>query len=629
MDPAGDGGEHRNALPIADNPAMTHPLPPFEVPPREVTMARLMKGASRLAGFSRDMPYTVADRLEERARDAADRPFLLFEDQVITYAEANRRADCIAQALLGAGVRPGDVVALLMENRPEFVLFWLGLAKAGIVTALINTSARGAVLSHALEAVAARAIVVGSELAEAVAMLPEPALPAWEWAEPGTPHSGQHPDFAQLLATAPKTPLPAGHRAGITAADPLYLIFTSGTTGLPKAAKMSHLRFLNAGEMMGGLMGFGPEDVFYCVLPLYHGAGGMVVPSGALAFGIPFVLRRRFSTSGFWKDVRRHRITAVYYIGEIIRYLLNVPPAADDRDNSLRAMGGAGLRPDVWQAFVERFGVDQVIEGLGSTEANYGITNVDNRIGSVGRLPYPDHTNIRVLRYDVDTGEHLRTPDGQYVRAAAGETGELVAEVLPGPGLAGFFEGYTSTAETERKLLRNVFREGDVWFRTGDLVRFDAEDYYYFVDRVGDTYRWKSENVATQEVETILAQAPGVAVANVYGVRVPGHEGRAGMAALTPDDGFDFDPAAFHAHARTHLAPYAVPVFLRITAAPAMTTTYKLVKTALQRQGYSPAATGGDALYVADAMAGTYVPLTDTALARLGFAPFEDPPHAT
>ncbi|MFM7067059.1 MAG: long-chain-acyl-CoA synthetase [Gammaproteobacteria bacterium] len=607
---------------------MSQSLPVFEVPPREVTMARLMRGASRLAHFSRDMPYTVADRLEERARDAADRPFLLFEEQVISYAEANRRADRIGQAALRAGLQRGQVVALLMENRPEFVLFWLGLAKVGIVTALINTSARGAVLSHALAAVEARALVVGSELVEAVATLAECPLPVWEWAEPGIPSTGRFEDFAVLLAAAPTDPVPSSRRAGLVAADPLYLIFTSGTTGLPKAAKMSHLRFLNAGEMMGGLMGFGPQDVFYCVLPLYHGAGGMVVPSGALAFGIPFVLRRRFSTSGFWNDVRRHRITAVYYIGEIIRYLLNVPPAADDHDNTLRAMGGAGLRPDVWEAFVERFGVEQVIEGLGSTEANYGITNVDNRIGSVGRLPYPEYTNVRVLRYDVDAGEHLRTPEGQFLQATAGETGELVAEVLPGPGLAGFFEGYTSAAETERKLLRNVFRDDDVWFRSGDLVRFDTDGYYYFVDRVGDTYRWKSENVSTQEVETVLAQAPGIAVANVYGVRVPGHEGRAGMAAVTPTAGSTFDAARFHAHARAHLAPYAVPVFLRLTAAPEMTTTYKLVKTTLQRQGYSPATTGDDALYVADAAAGTYVPLTEAALARLGLAPFEESPHA-
>ena len=605
----------------------------FQVPPRELTMERLMRGASRLAGFSRDMPYTVADRLEERARDAGDRPFLLFEEQRITFAEANAHADRIGQALLAAGYRPGDVVALLMDNRPEFVLAWLGMAKAGIVAALINTSARGVVLAHALQATGAKALLVGSELAGAVAsMEPAPAIPVWQWAEPGMDAFGALPDFAALLAAAPATPVSPAVRAGIVASSPLYLIFTSGTTGLPKAARMSHLRFLNAGEVMGGLMGLGPGDVFYCVLPLYHGAGGMVVPSGALAFGIPFVLRRKFSASGFWTDVRRHRITAVYYIGEVVRYLLAAPPAADDRNHTLRAMGGAGLRADVWATFVERFGIQQVIEGLGSTEANYGITNVDNRIGSVGRLPYPAYTNVRVIRYDVDTGEHLRTPDGGYVQAAADEVGELVAEVLAGNGLMGFFEGYTSPEETERKLLRNVFREGDVWFRTGDLVRFDADDYYYFVDRVGDTFRWKSENVATQEVETVLASAPGVAVANVYGVQVPGIEGRAGMVALTMAPGERFDAAGFHAFAVARLAHYAVPVFVRLAAAPEMTTTYKLMKTALQKQGYSPRTTGGDPLFVADTVAGTYVPLTPEALVRLGFRPFDDgqePAHAS
>lgn len=621
-------------------------MPVFQVPPRELTMERLMRGASRLAAFSRDMPYTVPDRLEQRAREVGDRPFLYFEEQVITFAEANTRADQIAHTLVAAGYGRGDVVALLMDNRPEFVLAWLGMAKVGIVAALINTSARGVVLAHALQATGARALLVGSELAAAVAddtaMAAETAVagqaatatsvpvPVIEWAEPGTSTTGRFPSFAHLLAATPATPVDPAVRTGMVASDTLYLIFTSGTTGLPKAAKMSHLRFLNAGEVMGGLMGLGAEDVFYCVLPLYHGAGGMVVPSAALAFSIPFVLRRKFSTSGFWKDVRRHRITAVYYIGEVVRYLLNVPPKPDDRDNTLRTMGGAGLRPDVWQAFVERFGVDQVIEGLGSTEANYGITNVDNRIGSVGRLPYPAYTNVRVLRYDVDKGEHLRTEAGTYVQAQAGQTGELVAEVLGGNGLMGFFEGYTSAEETERKLLRNVFREGDVWFRTGDLVRFDEDDYYYFVDRVGDTFRWKSENVATQEVETVLAGAPGVAVANVYGVRVPGCEGRAGMVALTLADGAAFDAAGFHAYATARLAPYAVPVFVRLAAAPEMTTTYKLMKTALQRQGYAPQAVGGDPLYVADTAAGTYVPLSDETLARLGLAAFEvETPNAS
>ncbi|MBS0366314.1 MAG: long-chain-acyl-CoA synthetase [Proteobacteria bacterium] len=626
----------------------------FQVPSREETLARLMRGARRVTGFTRDMPYTVADRLEERARDSGARPFILFEDQCVTYAEANCWANQVANAALAAGLRCGDVVALLMHNRPQFVLIWLGLAKAGIVTALINTSATGDVLGHALRQVAPRALIVGSELVASLDGLDPADRPAviWEQAETapegssggvssvegrsggGSSGGGRSrsslrseggaygSDFDAALRAASDRDPDRAVRAGVRLADPLYYIFTSGTTGLPKAARVSHMRFINAGEMMGGLLGFGADDVFYCVLPLYHGAGGMVVPSVALAFGVPFVLRRKFSTRGFWQDVRRHRITAVYYIGEIIRYLLEAPVRPDDRDHSLRAMGGAGLRPDVWRQFVVRFGVTDVVEGLGSTEANYGISNVDNRIGSVGRLPYPQHSNIRVVRYDVDQDTHVRDAQGHLVLARPGEPGELIAEVLGGSGVMGFFEGYTSPQATEAKLLRDVFQPGDVWFRSGDLVRFDADDYFYFVDRVGDTFRWKGENVSTQEVEVTLAPFAGPTVINVYGVRVPGTEGRAGMAALTYAPGGLFDPAAFYAFASAHLAPHAVPLFVRLSATADMTTTFKLRKVDLQRQGYDPALANGDALFVADGAAGRYVPLTEAALARLDIAAY-------
>ncbi|MFD2499307.1 hypothetical protein ACFSTI_11300 [Rhizorhabdus histidinilytica] len=286
-------------------------------------------------------------------------------------------------------------------------------------------------------------------------------------------------------------------------------------------------------------------------------------------------------------------------------------------------MTGAGLKPDLWEAFADRFGVDAIIEGLGSTEANYGITNVDGRPGSVGRLPYPRATNIRILKWDVAAGEHVRDAAGNPVEAGPHEAGELVAEVLDGNGVAGFFEGYTSAEATEAKLLRDLFRPGDRWFRSGDLVRFDEEDYFFFVDRVGDTFRWKSENVSTAEVETVLSGFPGPSVVNVYGVRVPGTEGRAGMAALTYGDGAAFDPQGFHAFATAHLAPYAVPLFVRLSATAEMTTTFKLRKVDLQREGYDPAAARGDRLYVADPAAGRYVPLTGDALARLGIPPFE------
>jgi fatty-acyl-CoA synthase len=594
----------------------------FVVPSREESMARFMRGGSRVAHFKRDMPYTTSDRLTERAADAGDKPFIIFEDRVITFAEANRIAERIGQSAIVAGFKTGDVIALLMENRPEFVLTWLGLAKAGVVTALLNTAARGNVLTHALTTTNAKALIIGTELLGALDTIDPLQIPIWEWNEQGVP-AGTHKDFAAAIEAASAEPVPASVRAGIIASNPLYLIFTSGTTGLPKAAKMSHLRFLNSGEVMGGMMAGRPDDVMYCVLPLYHGAGGMVIPSISLAFGIPFVLRRKFSSSNFWPDVRRHKITGMYYIGEIVRYLMNAPPSPNDKDHTLRNMGGAGLRPDIWAGFVERFGIENVFEGLGSTEANYGITNVDNRIGSVGRVPFPQYSNVRVIRYDFDAADHVRDANGQLVQAKPGEVGELIAEVLPGPSPAGFFEGYLSQPETEKKLIRDIFKPGDVWFRSGDLVRFDEEDYYWFVDRVGDTYRWKSENVSTLEVETILSAYPDIAIVNVYGVKVPNIEGRAGMAAVTMEQGAKFDPVGFYKYAAEKLASYAVPVFVRLTEAPDMTTTYKLKKTALQREGFDPANVGNDEILIANQAVGKYIPLTAEVLDTAGPAWFE------
>jgi len=404
-------------------------------------MARLMRGYSRISGFRRDLPYTVADRLEERAAALAERPFILFGDQCISFGEMNRRANRVAHAALTAGLRPGDAVALLMLNRPEYIMVWLGLAKVGIVTALINTSATGNILTHALRQARARALIVGSELVSAIERLPQSDRPALilEHTEAGSASSDVAGlvDFNAALLAARDTNPESRLRAAITMADPLYYIFTSGTTGLPKAARMSHMRFLIAGEIMAGVMEFTAADTFYCVLPLFHGAGGMVVPSLALAVGCPFVLRRKFSRSGFWPDVRRYDITGFNYIGEIIRFLLAVPPEVGDRDHSLRVMCGAGLKEETWQAFVERFGVRQVIEGMGATEANYGITNVDNKIGSVGRLPYPDQTNMRVIRYDIEQETHERDRDGRLIEAGHGEIGELIAEVTDGTAPGG------------------------------------------------------------------------------------------------------------------------------------------------------------------------------------------------
>ena len=601
--------------------------------PREQTQAALSLISQCTLAHTPGQTYTVADRFEERARDRGAHPFIVFEGRRVSYAETNAAANRVAHAVRETGLARGDTAGLLMENRPEYVACWAGLAKLGVTAGLINPNVRGRALAHALDTIGARVVLAGSECAGALESLAPEALARLEALvvpDPARPAPEQIPPFARdlgaALAAAPEGDPPASLRAALTAGEPLFDMFTSGTTGLPKAARLSHMRWLGVGDAMSGVCGYGPGDVIYCVLPLYHGAGGMVVVSSALAQGMTMVLRRRLSASAFWDDVREHGVTGCQYIGEMCRYLMNQPPSPRDRDHGLRVMMGAGLGPDLFEAFRQRFGIERVFEGWSSTEANTSLINVDNRPGSCGRIPFPELHNGRLIRYDHATDSHPRDARGFCIPCCEGEVGEFIGAIpdLPGSG-AGRFEGYTSQQATEAKILRGVFAPGDAWYRSGDLLRRDADDYYYFVDRIGDSFRWKSENVSTQEVAEVLHGFPGIAVANVYGVRVPGMEGRAGMAALVLSDGTAFDPRVFHAFVAKELPRYAAPVFLRIAGEAEVTTTFKLRKVDLQREGYGAAV--ADPMFVRDDRLGAYVPLDAGALAAAGYPPFEAEPE--
>ena len=290
-------------------------------------------------------------------------------------------------------------------------------------------------------------------------------------------------------------------------------------------------------------------------------------------------------------------------------------------------MLGAGLSPDSWQRWLERFGPIQVFEGWGATEANAAIINVDNYFGSCGRVPDWNKTNVRLVRYDIENDCHPRDENGFYQVCEVGEAGEAMGFIVDHPEIGGGrFEGYTSAEATESKIRRNVFREGDAYWSSGDLLRQDADGYCYFVDRIGDTYRWKSENVSTAEVSDALGDLAGLELINVYGVQVPGHEGRAGMAAVLMQPGCDFDPQALYHLTEARLPRYAAPVFVRVTRSADLTASFKLRKVDLQRQGYCPARCS-DPLYIRDESAGTYVPYSLHALERAGLAAFAVADH--
>ena len=594
--------------------------------PREETQAKLDRLSAATLRHVPSQTLTVGDRLEERAAAHLETIFIRFEDRPLSYGAANAHANRAAHAAWALGLRRGDVAALLMENRPEFVTTWMGLAKLGVTTALLNTQLRGRALEHAVATAKPSLVIAGAECGDAIASLSDAARRAWPLYVTSEDDDGAGPvpgagNWDALLARAGTENPNRAARDGLVAGDDLFFIYTSGTTGLPKAARLSHMRWLGVGDGMSCIAGYGPDDVIACVLPLYHGAGGMVVVSSALAQGAAMFLARRFSASRFWEDATRHGVTGFQYVGEICRYLVNQPPGPHDRAHRVRVMMGAGLGRDVWEEFQRRFGVSQILEGWSSTEANTSLINVDGRVGSCGRIPFPERHNGRLIRYDMDADEHPRDANGRCIACPPGEVGEFIGAIpdLPDSG-AGRFEGYTDADATARKILRDVFTPGDRWYRSGDLLRCDEEGYYFFVDRIGDTYRWKSENVSTQEVAEALGGFPGLDVANVYGVEVPGTEGRAGMAALVLRDRDAFDGAAFFAWVAERLPGYAAPLFVRLVAEPDQTATFKLRKVDLQREGYDPARVA-DPLFVRDDAARAYVSLDAATLARLGVPP--------
>ena len=540
-----------------------------------------------LARIKPDSRRTIVDIVERQARATPAAPAIYYLDEVMSYAALDARANAYGHWALAQGLKRGDCVALFMENRPDFLCCWLGLFKAGLSVALINTNQRGQALAHSVEIAGAKHLIVGVELAPCV---PEAApfftAPPVNWVQ-----GGVHPPLQDLdaaLAAMPAAPVARAARRGITAKDRAFYIYTSGTTGLPKAANFSHMRML---FMMSGFVGaLAPKssDRIYDPLPLYHATGGVCAVGMAFMTGGAVILKRKFSLNEFWSDIHKYDATIFAYIGELCRWLLNAPLGPYERDHHIRAITGNGLRPEIWQRFQERFAIPRIVEFYGATEGNVSMLNYDGTLGSVGRVP--DYLEwllpTRVVRFDVEREMPVRGSDGLCIECGPDEAGEAVGRLSARPGRN--FEGYTKKTESEKKILRDVFAKGDAWFRTGDLMRRDEHGYFYFVDRIGDTFRWKGENVATSEVAEALSAIPGIKETNVYGVKVPGADGRAGMAALVVDGNFDI--TTLGEKLEGHLPAFARPVFLRLQPQIDVTGTFKQRKVELVREGFDPSA---------------------------------------
>jgi fatty-acyl-CoA synthase len=540
--------------------------------------------AKRLPGLAMDAPVIVQGVLtgfmarpsgktsigkvfQDRAARYGDHVFIKFDDESVTYKEANETVNRYAAVLAARRVGRGDVVGIILKNSPRSVFLMLAVVKLGAIAGMLNYNQTGKVLAHSVELLEAKLLVGDDELLAAVD-------------ESGAEVSDKlSVDELERLAADAPTDNPTV-TSSVLAKDKAFYIFTSGTTGMPKASVMTHYRWLRALAGFGGIgMRLHSKDTLYSCLPLYHNNALTVAVSSVVNSGATLALGKSFSASKFWDDVIRYDATAFIYIGEVCGYLLNQPEKDTDRKHKVRVIGGNGLRPGIWDEFTKRFGIKRVCEFYAASEGNTAFVNVLNIPKSTGICPTP----VAFVEYDGESGDPVRDDNGRVTKVKNGEPGLLLSKV------SNFqpFDGYTDKEATEKKLVRDAFKKGDVWFNTGDLMRSQGFGHAAFADRLGDTFRWKGENVATTQVEHAVARDSNVDDCTVYGVEVEGEGGKAGMAAVQLKDGADFDGKALAKAVYENLPPYAMPLFVRVVDQLEKTSTHKTKKVDLAKQGYS------------------------------------------
>lgn len=561
----------------------------YKLPLFCVGLPKRIQGAYMAGRKAGNYPAGIGFCLEKSAKRNPNGTAIIFENAEYTYKELNNWVNRVSHAFIHLGIKKGDVVAVFIENRPELLVCIAALAKIGGVSALINTSQRGAPLRHSLSVVNATRVVVGEELFDALIAEKE-ILPKGEDTLLYLPDIDTNkalndypvPENTTDLASLQRTCNVENPSSTSDARpnDACCYFYTSGTTGLPKAAVMTHGRFMKAYGGAGlACLQLTNKDRAYVTLPFYHGTALAVAWGSILAGDACLIMARKFSASEFWVEVRRTKATAFCYVGELCRYLLAQAESRDDKKHHIRMMFGNGLRPNLWKPFKKRFGVSQVMEFYGSSEGNIGFLNLFNHDCTVGCTSVP----YAIVEYDIEHDQPVRHSDGFMRKVARGESGLLLGEISDKTP----FDGYTDPDKTEEKILRNVFVNGDAWFNSGDLMRDQGFKHVQFVDRLGDTFRWKGENVSTTEVENCIGQFPAISDVIVYGVEIPETNGRAGMASLWLKDGEYFDPELFYKHVKSVLPAYAAPLFVRVAKDAMETTgTFKYKKTDLKKQAF-------------------------------------------
>ncbi|XP_038222993.1 long-chain fatty acid transport protein 4-like [Zerene cesonia] len=531
---------------------------------------------------------TVAELFTKRAKEHPDAPcFFVVGGRTWTYKELAERSNQVAKVMQEhLGLKRGDVICIFMPNCAEYVYMWLGMAKLGVISALINSNLRHKPLLHCIQVANAKAIIYSDCLAGAISEIKDQLPPGIKQFQLYGECDAQAIDLIQEMEKQSTEHPVVAEKPEYN--DTLLYIYTSGTTGMPKAAVMKNSKYLLVAVATYHMLGLRAGDRMYNPLPLYHLAGGLVGTSAAIVDGVPSVLRTKFSATNYWLDCIKYECTVAQYIGEMCRYLLAQPPRPTDSQHRVRIMVGNGMRPAIWQQIVDRFKVPQINEIYGATEGNANIINVDNTVGAVGFLPklVPARLHpIALVRVD-ELGNVLRGPDGFCVRCQPNEPGMFIG-LISQNNAARAYHGYVDKSDSKRKVECDVFRKGDAAFVSGDILVADELGYLYFRDRTGDTYKWKGENVATAEVEDALAPALARRDVVVYGVSIPQTEGRAGMAAIA-DPQRSLDLRALAHHLDLSLPSYARPLFLRIKDDIEITSTFKLKKLQYQKEGFDP-----------------------------------------
>ncbi|KOX75216.1 Long-chain fatty acid transport protein 4, partial [Melipona quadrifasciata] len=524
--------------------------------PRDlVAITRYIKVLWIIRGHERKN-RSIADVFRQYVNRHPNKVCFIYEDQEWTFQQVEDYSNKVATVFKSSGYRKGDVIGILLENRVEFVALWLGLSKLGIIVPLLNTNLRKTALQHSISVSKCQALIYGADFTDPISDIIDSTDPKFPLYRVGSLSNSKisklkDNDLDALMANVSSAPPVSEEKSAYH--DQLVYIFTSGTTGLPKAAVITNSRFMFMATGIFMLAKFKSSDIIYTPLPLYHTAGGVMAVGAALLHGATVIAQ---------------------YIGEMCRYILAVPPKPEDKQHKIRVMFGNGLRPQIWREFVERFNIPQIAEFYGATEGNANIVNINNTVGAIGFVSriIPSVYPISIIKVDAD-GEPIRDEKGLCQLCKPNEPGVFIGKIIPNNPFRAYL-GYVDQKASEKKIVRDVFTKGDSAFISGDILIADEFGNLYFKDRTGDTFRWKGENVSTSEIEAIISNVINYKDCIVYGVEIPGLE----------------------VDLKEHLATYAIPRFIRILSKIDLTGTFKLKKKDLVDEGYNPNRIG-DKLY--------------------------------